>query len=270
MFHLPYDVIRIIFQYLSLSDISRVDSAVLNHETRDTLLKILDNMIIPEYISLDTGCRKKDCLDWLLLRNIRPLEITVKLFHPLMLHLIINSRFHLKLLDLRTEILDEYLRQIRPCPNLEKVVLWSCEITAERFSLFLKQHQHLKSLSLDVEFTLSFASAIANNCPNLTSLDVSYCDGFNDAYVLIIAQGCRKLMDLDISGTEVTSDSVQIIFDILPNLRSISLSACDVSNDLMRRCLRQVALPSLTSADPETQVHGLCCISENIVGVSAD
>jgi len=104
----------------------------------------------------------------------------------------------------------------------------------------------------------SWASIAALNtasCPPLSSLDVSWSSGFTDSHLRQLLstpsdarpgqeisstrlQFCQKLF---IAGTEITDAGVKVIVNNLPKLKSIDISACQVTSEGVKYLLNASA-----------------------------
>ena len=69
--------------------------------------------------------------------------------------------------------------------------------------------------------------AIAESCPALTSLDVSFCTLLTDASIQAIAENCPALTSLRVDGCELLTDaSIQAIAENCPALTSLDVDGC--------------------------------------------
>ncbi|KFP84653.1 F-box/LRR-repeat protein 13, partial [Apaloderma vittatum] len=62
-------------------------------------------------------------------------------------------------------------------------------------------------------------------CKNLQDLNLSECQGLNDESMRIIAEGCRALLYLNLSYTDITNATLQVLSSF-PNLQYLSLAHC--------------------------------------------
>ena len=88
--------------------------------------------------------------------------------------------------------------------------------------------------------------AIAVNCPNLTEFDVSYCRNLTDVSILAIAEHCSNLTDLDVSLCDNLTDvSIQAIAEHCSNLTNLHVGGCDKLTDVSIQALEE-RLPNLS------------------------
>lgn len=93
---------------------------------------------------------------------------------------------------------------------------------------------------------------IAENCPNLRTLNLTRIDRVTDRSIVKIAEKCRLLEELILSGCYLITDSSIIrVAENCPNLRDIHLSGCRNVTDLSilkvhEKCsnLKRFILPS--------------------------
>ena len=70
-------------------------------------------------------------------------------------------------------------------------------------------------------------SALAAGCPQLTSVDVSFCRKVTDASISALATGCPQLTSVDVSDCpNVTDASISALATGCPHLTSVVVSYC--------------------------------------------
>jgi hypothetical protein len=237
-----------------------MDMAILNHSLRPHYLSAVNKMLMPSF--------EEYFFDWIILRNIIPQEVkySYSFCHESinlskLLHL---SRVHLKTLIL-SDIADDCFRELGPFPALISFNL-SCvqtPVSANSLMNFWSHHPQLQKLSLS--FTQGFNSklivSLVSKCPNLKQLSLSYNQWFNDECVMKLVQGGLNLLSLNIRHSSVRlKKSLELILASFPNLHSFSIYDCNFSLETREFYMRQVAIPSLLSDDPEIQSMGLNCI----------
>ncbi|XP_072198837.1 F-box and leucine-rich repeat protein 13 isoform X2 [Excalfactoria chinensis] len=65
-----------------------------------------------------------------------------------------------------------------------------------------------------------------SECRNLQDLNLSECQGLNDESMRIISEGCRSLLYLNLSYTNITNGTLQLLSRNFPNLQYLSLAHC--------------------------------------------
>lgn len=79
-----------------------------------------------------------------------------------------------------------------------------------------------------------FLNIVAQNCPNLESLDLRACELITDAGIYNIARCCKKLVNVNLgrknNGHLVTDASIALLIQNNPNLNTLGLAGCHVSD----------------------------------------
>ena len=75
-------------------------------------------------------------------------------------------------------------------------------------------------------------SAIARNCPLLTSLSLLVCSAVSDIGVLAITQGCPHLVSINLENTAISDACLVAIADGCPQLMFINISGCYNATDI--------------------------------------
>ncbi|KAM6089687.1 F-box and leucine-rich repeat protein 13 isoform 3-T3 [Theristicus caerulescens] len=65
-----------------------------------------------------------------------------------------------------------------------------------------------------------------SECKNLQDLNLSECQGLNDESMRLISQGCRALLYLNLSYTDITNGTLRLLSSSFPNLQHLSLAHC--------------------------------------------
>ncbi|NXC42011.1 DRC6 protein, partial [Penelope pileata] len=65
-----------------------------------------------------------------------------------------------------------------------------------------------------------------SECKNLQDLNLSECQGLNDESMKLVSEGCRALLYLNLSYTNVTNGTLQLLSRSFPNLQYLSLAHC--------------------------------------------
>ncbi|KAI9094826.1 hypothetical protein DFS34DRAFT_664332 [Phlyctochytrium arcticum] len=79
---------------------------------------------------------------------------------------------------------------------------------------------------------------LASLCPNLTILNMAYCETPEDQELLNIVRNCKSLEELSIENCwEITSQGLGLMLPLLKNLRTLSVANFEISGD----CLLEIA-----------------------------
>ncbi|NXI65787.1 DRC6 protein, partial [Anseranas semipalmata] len=65
-----------------------------------------------------------------------------------------------------------------------------------------------------------------SECKNLQDLNLSECQELNDESMRLISEGCRALLYLNLSYTNITNGTLQLLSRSFPNLQYLSLAHC--------------------------------------------
>ncbi|KAF8088443.1 hypothetical protein N665_0541s0008 [Sinapis alba] len=117
------------------------------------------------------------------------------------------------------------------CPNLTKLNLSGCTSFSDKAIAYLTRFcRNLKVLNLCgcvnavSDYTLE---AIGNNCNQMQSLNLGWCENISDDGVMSLAYGCPDLRTLDLCGCVlITDESVVALADWCVHLRSLGLYYC--------------------------------------------
>ncbi|KAI9094857.1 hypothetical protein DFS34DRAFT_225778 [Phlyctochytrium arcticum] len=79
---------------------------------------------------------------------------------------------------------------------------------------------------------------LASLCPNLTRLNLSYCETLEDQELLNIVRNCKSLEELSIEDCwEITSQGLGLMLPFLKNLRRLNVATVHLDDD----CFRNIA-----------------------------
>ena len=73
---------------------------------------------------------------------------------------------------------------------------------------------------------------VAQRCPSLAKIDVSYCESLDDAAIEILVTNCRGLTSLNLSGCRLLSDTACGHIARLSQLEELQLTCCSLITDL--------------------------------------
>lgn len=101
-------------------------------------------------------------------------------------------------------------------------------------------------------------SVIAQSCPHLTSLDVSFNRWVTSEAIGLLTAGCCPLLKkIDISGTSADDQAARTILSTFPNLQFFEFRNCVFSREIVLRVLRELALPALRDPSQDRQSIGV-------------
>ncbi|CAD0090329.1 unnamed protein product [Aureobasidium vineae] len=120
------------------------------------------------------------------------------------------------------------------CSNLENFSLEGCRIEKTAIHCFLLQNQKLVDINLSglAGATNSAMKVIAENCPKLERLNVSWCNNVDTRGLRKVVEACPNLRDLragEVHGWDDV-DFMQILFE-RNSLERLVLMNCDSLND---------------------------------------
>ncbi|XP_067934698.1 F-box and leucine-rich repeat protein 13-like isoform X2 [Watersipora subatra] len=139
---------------------------------------------------------------------------------------------HLNLVDLsRCACVCRAWKEITEVPNLWRRINFSevrNSVTDKiACKLLMKSRSYVTFLNLRRVDSVGWDTfKVVSECRNLQDLNVSECIAFNDDLMKLISEGCRSLLYLNISYTNVTDGACRLIAKGLTNLSFLSLSYC--------------------------------------------
>ncbi|XP_063998627.1 LOW QUALITY PROTEIN: F-box and leucine-rich repeat protein 13 [Pogoniulus pusillus] len=94
-------------------------------------------------------------------------------------------------------------------------------------SILHKWHPYILHLNLQGCSSLHWPSFKSiGECKNLQDLNLSECQGLSDESMRLISEGCRALLYLNLSHTDITDRTLRLLPSSFPNLQHLSLSHC--------------------------------------------
>ena len=123
-----------------------------------------------------------------------------------------------------------------------KLGLSHCNVTCDQVRWLLARLPCLKGLNLCGNSSSAASALLSGVCPNLESLDISWCEGVKDSLILDLLSSNQDtakrnksrfcdLKKLVMSGCDVTDETVKNIARFLPSLESLDLSYCTLITD---------------------------------------
>jgi hypothetical protein len=272
---LPREVFQMILQYLPLKDISKMDMAIVNHNLRSHLLFTLNEWLIPSF--------EENEYDWIMLRNIKPKHFRQHHCHVCEDHYCDDrrcySQSHIDIVPFLLKVSDHLeslsldgisksdFRKLGAFPELTSfsLSLLRSSVSTKSLTRFFGLSPKLKRLDLNFSFynyNVTLLTALISNCPNLRHLNLANNMWFNDHCVAKLTRSNLDLFLLNIDYTAVTQDeSLQLILNAFPNLQHLSFGNCEgISLEMTEICVKQVAIRSLLSDDPDIQNLGFSCL----------
>lgn len=175
-----------------------------------------------------------------LLSNIETLHLRIDQLH--MFDGFFDQRSEsLRHLDLGSSPLDDSLltQAASAFPNLQELFLRDCsEITPVGFATLVKSCPRLRAVGMNGCELLGDESLITlvSSCPKLEKVAVGYRQTMTDASIVHLATSAPNLTALFLDGRDTLSEPplLQLIHNVGPNLVSLSLSYCDITDVLVQ------------------------------------
>lgn len=265
---LPVEIFHTILHYLPLKDIAIFDTAITDSSLRSLYLATLSSLVISRYQYQSLHSSTKNPLSWIVKRQIIVNEIYSDSFHPILLHVILNSKQKLTSLEIKSSIPLEYLELIPYCPLLTKVGFAKCsDIPLRVFARFFALHPSLTTLRIsqttNSSALLKLISIISANCPNLINLDFTS-SSVDHQCIEELVKGKLDLLSLNLQETRISDRSIPIILDSFPNLQTFCIHGCQISVNQVNLCCQRFIFPSLTSDDPIRISSSIQALSSNL------
>jgi Leucine-rich repeat (LRR) protein len=275
---LPPEIFRMVLQYLRIpSEIRALDNAILNHELRSLYLQTLNGMTLEEYHHNQRSCLTTIDVYWMLMKNIRFLKISMEDYSEGTVFLIFNSRHTLTSLSLcfdssHPNRISSDLARIGHFPSLVSLTIRSRVSPTHAFPIesFCSKNPQLETLEIKrIHISSEIFSKTLQFCHNLTNLDVSNNQWFNDECVEMLIRNLPKLQCLDVRDTSIESlQSIKSILDSFPSLTYHCAYESKLSLEAKKYYLQEYCIRRILSNDPQLQVSGLLGIGELITVVS--
>jgi hypothetical protein len=292
--HLPVDIFRLIFEYLTLPTISRLDRALTHHQIRSIYLTALTGYPLPDL-------KKIQCtsllMHWLHQRQIFIHTLIIGEYDSNTTRLIQQNHSTLrsiKLLNSNTPPTRAYFNQSPPPPEnifsppsthspasfsspaeeffialstaplLTTLIFEDCQmITDAHLFTLLHGTAHFKHLNLSncsqlthIALTLITQST---SCQHLEQLSLASLSSLSNHDLELLPLSCPFLTHLDLSkgDTTLSDDIIPILLTAYPNLQALILYNCtNISLRMKAKVLRTVTVPQLSSSDPELHLLG--------------
>ena len=227
---------------LTLVELGKLDSAIVNHKTRCRLLIAFKGL----HDKIPVEVNSSPCVKWTIVKGITLFDI--------------NTNQNLQLSD--------FILLFRSNPNITRMIIKSGNFNDPTIQLIAKQLQFINSLSVSISNTNTVIDgskesqllncpysvhsdapsitddsviALSQLCTYLTSLNISHCDDITDKSIVALSQGCPRLIEIVLHFCNITDISVIALSHSCKNLRHIDLSFCAMVTDeslvfLSREC----------------------------------
>ncbi|KAJ1423720.1 hypothetical protein B484DRAFT_103374 [Ochromonadaceae sp. CCMP2298] len=141
------------------------------------------------------------------------------------------------------------------CPTLESIRAVDCRGLKDFFVENIAQHCRgaIRSVVLRACESITSASvyALAQECPGLRHIDVSYCNSLSEGCLLSLADKCPLLETVNFEGLQNISDEViSRIADNCPHLLSLNI---DYYKGLSHDGINPLSLKKVTDSCPDIQ-----------------
>ena len=210
---LPVEIFSNVLEYLDWGDVmSRLDTAFLNHDTRNSYLFALQlRQVEVERNGFLVNAVGRGILSWLIRRNIRVISWDLRVDNAQLIS-IASGLPQLQSLNISYSgyITDEGIRALaRGLPQLQSLDIASCSsITDEGIRALASGLLRLQSLNIYncSSITDEGIRALASGLPQLQSLDISHCRNITDAGIRALARGLPQLQSLNIAYCDNITD----------------------------------------------------------------
>jgi hypothetical protein len=275
LFSLPSDLLPFIFSFLSPKELCCLDSAALNHTSRQVflsaLIKQFQNGEFNFGDSFFIGVPHKNVefqTRWYLCRRIPLSKIFFrKISCPTeIISMNLNSLKEINLGEIT--LASEDALALTHCSHLKILSISRCLFPVNHdLSSFLKNLTSLEVLSLShVRFSKLIAQTISQHCRSLKSIQF---DSLNigDDELRILAEGCSSLRSLRLSSLDnLTDEAIKMLMNHRPQIPSVAVCSCEgVSEDILLSLLREITIPAIfNEGDEDLQICALKDLSDSI------
>jgi hypothetical protein len=280
LFSLPIDLLRVVFDYLSLKELVNLDRSILSHSLRPLFTEALTGYEILSLDKLSCNCL---FLEWVTSRRFLVTCANLSEYSSSIARAFFaanrSSLRVIKFFGSCGELLDDSVfTYLKECPRLNTISFDTCgritddgvqcllteapttetmeETTSSNSKEFLSS---LKTLEFSDCFSLTnkIATFVAQTCPKLHHLNLSGIDRLADPDVDAIIEGCPLLLSLDLSKTSITDAAVRQILEAYPNLQTLTLYNCNgVSLATKAEVLRRISLREIQTDSRQLQLFG--------------
>jgi hypothetical protein len=132
--------------------------------------------------------------------------------------------------------------------NLQYLSMKNWNLHDEHLEQIAQQCPHLQRLDLSwcINITDEGIKAVAQQCPHLHSLDLESCDNITDKGFEELAQRCPHLQSLNLFSCNITNKGLKALAQWCPNLESLNLGCCkEITNEGLKELV--VKCPHLKS-----------------------
>ena len=229
---LPVEVLRYhLFSFLTLPDLTRLDTTSSQRRARCIVLKILNGFIIRSKVQIIS----LNCAEWTIRRGIRLFDVAIGCH--------CNSR-QLLFRDISLRLF-KYNCDIQKVDNMTKE-----GYTNEVILLVSQNLPNLASIThtgiderVNTYLTDESVIMLASRCPRLIEVDLGQCSGLSKRAVIALSQGCPQLMSIYLNFWNCDDDALMELSRNCPNLRNVNLGDCMITDGAiceLSRCCRNL------------------------------
>lgn len=233
-------------------------------------LKVLSFLLPKDLIRASATSRgfHKACLDGQLWPTISSLELNNKMAIASMQSLMAKSGPFMKHLSLRgyrlTQAMGPSTIERSNCTNLESLALEGSDMSRTQLKMLLQTNKWLLSLDLKGLNCVDdeMCNTIAECCPKITVLDLSWCKNITPRGVTSILDKCRHLRDIRLAEMpqfEQNSRALAVALHNVRFLQRLDLSYCnDITNESVAIIMHGVDPPrDVFTGMPLVRLHHL-------------
>jgi hypothetical protein len=264
----PIDVVRVILQYLTMKELGRFDSALLNADCRSVFLQSMNGLGI---VDINQRSTKQQEIPWLLSRKISLTNLSLAAvsgfnFEMYLHHqreceeLILQNKNSLQSIAVHNGLSVRFFSVLNSCQNLTSISVEGCQVVNDEIIASLLEGKQIRSLSLSscVGLSSHAVQLIAVMCPKIEHLTLKSLRFVTDAGVAAIIKGCPNLQTLDLSGTPITDVSIPLLLRAYPNIEAISVEDChSLSSAGKLSLMTTVIRRQLYDRDPTMHLKGV-------------
>jgi hypothetical protein len=265
MDNLPSDLFHLLAEYLNLSEILNLDSAITQNSIRHVFHQSLSFLPLFNEIKFPTAG-----IVWLYNRNIFIHHLHTRSFNSDALQYLTLIRSILREinLDQNRRMTDHDFIQIGSCPSLRSLSISMCNhISDKSLAIVLKANPQLEILQMSSIRSLSNNTIreITESCPNLSVLNLSKNRWVDDNTIGILITGCPLLKTIVLSDTSVGEASALNLLKTYPNLQSVEFVYCSISKTTAQRIMREIVMTSLQHPNLDAQMAGVSCLNATVL-----
>lgn len=254
---MPFELFRMILEYLPLSQLKYFHFGIKNIALRDLFHQ---SMSVSEYTAFEELTSKE--IRWLYQRDILVRSLRLNQFSQSEVDYIRKFSSSITSLTLRGDCtLRTKLKcpsLIGSCPSLTTLFLieWY-HLTNKQVENVLKPNPQLKRLKLYSLYSLNNITIfnIGKYCPNLYHLNLSGNEWVKDNSVICIIERCPSLKSINVRRTSITTSGLKQIATNFPKLESFKFTRINFSLETFMELFRPFAIALLSSGENLDYFH---------------